>query len=230
VRSFIASAYIAASLSALAPAAAQTPAPAPTPAPIAPLHVVTYLEFSDDHVGQGVAVLTEYRAKSLRQPGNANFEIFQEIGYPFRFVALETWETSTAYETHAKSTAAPKVPWMTAPADVRLHKRWNAAGALAPTNKSVYAITHVDVPPPRLAETEAIMKTLVEKSRAEPGVLRFEIWQSTTRSNHFTFVEGWESAEAAQAHAMAAHTREFREKLNPLLGALYDQRYFKVLP
>jgi hypothetical protein len=29
---------------------------------------------------------------------------------------------------------------------------------------------------------------------------------------------------------VAAHTLEFREKLNPMLGALYDQRYYKFMP
>ena len=229
---------IAASLFAFAvaagPAAAQTPAPAPA-APAGPAHVVTYMEFADDFVNRGGALLTDYRGKSLREAGNSNVEVFAEIGQPNRFAIVEMWMTAAAQETHDKASgAAPRADWLKqgalAPADVRMHKRWNVAGAMAPNAKAVYAITHVDVPPPRQAELESIMKPLAEKSRTEAGFLRFDILQSPVRLNHFTFVEGWESTEAAQAHATAAHTREFRDKLHPMLGALYDQRLYRFMP
>ena len=35
--------------------------------------------------------------------------------------------------------------------------------------------------------------------------------------------------KALNAHAMAAHTRAFREKLSPMAGALYDERFYKAL-
>ena len=118
---------------AAAPAAAQPPSPA-TPPVIAPLYVVSYLEFADDYVHRGAGAMIEYRGKSLREPGNANIELFQEIGYPSRYAILEMWQNSAAQETHAKATGdAPRADWMktgaTAPADVRLHKRYNTAGA-----------------------------------------------------------------------------------------------------
>ena len=114
---------------AAAPAAAQPPSPA-TPLVIAPLYVVSYLEFADDYVHRGAGAMIEYRGKSLREPGNANIELFQEIGYPSRYAILEMWQNSAAQE-HAKATGdAPRADWMktgaTAPADVRLHKRYNS--------------------------------------------------------------------------------------------------------
>lgn len=231
---------IAASLLILAmiagPAAAQTP-PASTPpaTPSGPPYVVTYMEFADDYINRGGALMSDYRSKSQREPGNSVVEAFAEIGQPNRFVVIEMWQNVAAHETHVKAGGnAPAASWWKqgalAPADVRMHLGWNMAGAMAPTSKAVYAISHVDVPPPRQAELESIMKPLVEKSRKEPGFVRFDILQSPVRLNHFTFVEGWESGEAAQAHANAAHTREFRDKLNPILGALYDQRWYKFLP
>ena len=225
-------------LAVTAPASAQTPAPAPGagPAPmVGPLYVVTYMEFADDHVKQVGAALIDYRGKSLRESGNSNVELFAEIGQPHRFVAVEMWAGAEQQQAHAKGPGdAPRADWMKqgalAPADVRLHKRYNTSGAMAPTTQAVYAITHVDVPPPALPALEAIMKPLAETSRTEPGYVRFDIVQSTTRPNHFTFIEGWASPAAAQAHANAAHTREFREKLHPILGALYDQRFYKFMP
>ena len=199
------------------------------------MHAVTYMEFADDYANRGAGLLIDYRNKSLREPGNANVEVFAEIGQPHRFALVEMWANAAAHETHAKTAGdAPRADWLKqgalAPADVRMHKRWNIAGAMAPGAKAVYVVTHIDVPPPRLAELEAIMKPLAEKSRAEDGFVRFDILQSPTRSNHFTFIEGWDSAAAAQAHTTAAHTREFRDKLHPLLGALYDQRIYKFVP
>jgi hypothetical protein len=35
--------------------------------------------------------------------------------------------------------------------------------------------------------------------------------------------------KAADSHAMAAHTRVFREKLIPIKGALYDERFYSAL-
>lgn len=35
--------------------------------------------------------------------------------------------------------------------------------------------------------------------------------------------------KAVNAHAMAMHTRAFREKLMPIKGALYDERFYSAL-
>lgn len=221
-----------AALAMTAPAAAQTPAPSP---PAGPVHVVTYLEFAGDFVTRARDLLVDYRGKTEREPGEARLGAFEEIGQPNRFVLLETWPTAAARETHAQSAGgAPRADWLKqgelAPADARLHKNYDMAAAKAPTASAVYVFTHVDVSPPGLPALEAILKPLAEKSRTEPGVARFDIVQSTTRPNHFTFIEAWESEAAAKAHGLAAHTREFREKLHPLLGALYDQRFYKFIP
>jgi quinol monooxygenase YgiN len=41
--------------------------------------------------------------------------------------------------------------------------------------------------------------------------------------------ETWANPEALDGHAMAAHTRAFREKLAPMAGALYDERFYSEL-
>ena len=227
--SLAAIALLALAMTSSAPA--QTP---PTPPP-GPAHVVNYMEFADDYVARGAALLTAYRGLNLQEAGASQVAAFAEIGQPHRFAILEIWADAGAQAAHAKDRGeAPQADWLKqgalAPADVRMHSGWSVGDAKAPSPNAVYAITHVDVPPPRLAELEAIMKPLAEKSRAEAGFLRFDILQSWTRPNHFTFVEGWASDAAAQAHATAAHTREFRDRLHPLLGALYDQRMYRLLP
>ena len=39
----------------------------------------------------------------------------------------------------------------------------------------------------------------------------------------------WHSQADFDAHTAAAHTRAFREKLSPMAGALYDERFYKAL-
>jgi quinol monooxygenase YgiN len=42
-------------------------------------------------------------------------------------------------------------------------------------------------------------------------------------------VEAWKDRYAFDAHGMAGHTRQFRDRLAPMSGALYDERLYVVL-
>ena len=68
-----------------------------------------------------------------------------------------------------------------------------------------------------------------EASRRESGNLRFEVQQQGNRPNHFTVVELWADPKVHEGHVMAGHTRQFREKLGPMVGALYDERLYRVI-
>ena len=54
---------------------------------------------------------------------------------------------------------------------------------------AVFVVTHVDVPPPKKYDCIAALKALVADSRKESGVTRFEVFQQTSRANHFSVVE-----------------------------------------
>jgi quinol monooxygenase YgiN len=47
--------------------------------------------------------------------------------------------------------------------------------------------------------------------------------------NHFNLVEGWRIQDAFESSLMAAPTRDFRQQLTPLEGALYDERLYREL-
>ena len=53
--------------------------------------------------------------------------------------------------------------------------------------------------------------------------------QKTDRPNHFSVVEAWKDRDAFDAHGMAAHTRQFHDRLAPMSGALYDERLHTIL-
>jgi quinol monooxygenase YgiN len=63
-----------------------------------------------------------------------------------------------------------------------------------------------------------------------PGNLRFDVLLRVPGAgNHFTIVEGWRDRRAFDASLTAASTRDFRQKLTPLEGALYDQRLYHTV-
>jgi quinol monooxygenase YgiN len=90
-------------------------------------------------------------------------------------------------------------------------------------------VTHVDVPGQFKDEAIVLMKKLAADSRREGGSERFDAWQQANRPNHSTVVEVWKDQAALDAHSVAPTTREFREKLGPMMGALYDDRRYKNL-
>ena len=94
---------------------------------------------------------------------------------------------------------------------------------------AVYVASHVDVPPPRKDDLIALLNPLAEASRKGDGNLRYEVVQQTSRPNHFTVVEVWKDKKAYDARGSAAAQKTFRDKLGPMLGALYDERIYQAV-
>jgi len=91
-------------------------------------------------------------------------------------------------------------------------------------------VTHVDVPPPRRQDAEALLKTVAEESRKDEGNVRYDVLQeSPNRTNHFTIFATWRDAKAFESHEVKPHVRRFREALGPMLGAPYDDRLYKPI-
>jgi quinol monooxygenase YgiN len=219
-------------------AASQTsPAPAAPPArPVGAVQVVTYLEVEPAFATRTIGLLKSWRDASRKAAGAGTINVFQEAGAGNRFTSEENWNDIAAFEAHRKSDAATVLnvgltPGRLAPPDTRIHQGWGPFKASGGTPASgVYVMTHIDVSPPQLAALEAMLKPFIEQSRAEAGVLRFELLQQILpRRNHTTLVETWASPAAMNAHAKASHAHEFRDKLGPILGALYDQRVYKLV-
>ncbi len=99
------------------------------------------------------------------------------------------------------------------------------------TSSSLFVVTHVDVPPPRKDETEALLTKVAEQIRSNEGNLRFDVFQQNApRLNHFTIISVWNDERAFALHEANAQTRLFREALGPMLGALYDERIYRQIP
>ena len=99
-----------------------------------------------------------------------------------------------------------------------------------PSGQAVYVISHVDVGPNLQSQPPGpLLTTLAATSRKEPGNLRFDVIQHTMRANHYTVVEGWRNQQALDAHVAAAHTRQYRDALQPMTGSPLDERVFKSI-
>ena len=75
----------------------------------------------------------------------------------------------------------------------------------------------------------AVLQAIIEKSRSDPGNLRFDLLIQDSRRNHMTLVESWRSSDLKTTHSRATHTRDYRDALAPLMGSLYDERLYRPL-
>jgi len=210
-------------------ASAQAPALLPDPSPF---HVVTYVELGPRAKAEGAALLRGWRDAQRRSTGNLRAEVVQSPTRPGQFVIVAAWRNKAAFDAHAEA-AAPFREKLSAlrnsPLDDRLHSGLSTGEPGAASAGALYVVTHVDVVPPRREETEAALRALAQANRAAEGNLRFDVLQQINRLNHFTVVETWRSRQAYDANSMSAHQREFRDKLAPMAGALYDERLYEAL-
>jgi quinol monooxygenase YgiN len=201
----------------------------------APIFIATYFEVGASSAKDGAALLAQYRDAARKESGNMRAEVAREIGRPNRFVVLETWKDQSAFEAHGKSagTTAFRDKFkavQAAPHDERVHNSLNVGPNDALSGKrGLIVVSHVDVPPPRKDECIAALNPLADASRKGGGNQRFEVQQQTSRPNHFTVVEVWKDKKAYDGSRSADAQRQFRDKLGPMLGALYDERLYRVV-
>jgi quinol monooxygenase YgiN len=148
---------------------------------------------------------------------------------------VAVWKDRKDYDAHVAAPNANALrdkikPHLISAIDDRMHSGMDvASAATASAPGAVHVVTHVDVPPPSKDDCISLLKALADESRKEAGVVRFEVLQQTSRPNHFSVVEIWKDQDAYNRHITAAHTKNFREKLTPMSGALYDERLYKPL-
>ncbi len=95
---------------------------------------------------------------------------------------------------------------------------------------SVYVVSHVDIAGAgALAEAPGLLRRLAEESRREQGSVRFDVFQHAMRANHFTVVEVWRDQAALDVHVGTAHTRAYRDALQPISGSPVDERVYSVV-
>ena len=195
-------------------------------------YAVSYVEVVPSSHAVTIAALKRYREGTRTEDGHVRFELFEQIGRPGHFAVVETWRDQSAFDM--RSAAAQKQLQDTLQAlrvsgfDQRPYKTLTVgATPPQPNGRAIVVVAHVDVSPdPRVP---ALLKRLAEASRQDQGNLRFDALQHQARANHFTVIEVWKSQSALDAHAAAAHTRQYRDELQPLTGSPLDERVYKTV-
>jgi quinol monooxygenase YgiN len=67
-----------------------------------------------------------------------------------------------------------------------------------------------------------------EASRKEDGSARLELFEQVGPPGHFAIVEAWRDQQAFDAHSGAAHTKQFKDTLQPVRITGYDERPYKT--
>jgi quinol monooxygenase YgiN len=93
----------------------------------------------------------------------------------------------------------------------------------------IYVVTHVDIVPPNTAAGTKLVQQYVADSRKDKGIVQIEASAQISRVNHISIVEVWQNQKAFDEHVAAAHTRQFRQQIDPMLGSPYDERLHLLL-
>jgi len=200
----------------------------------APVTIVVYTEVAPAKAAEAKKLIAGYAAEARKAKGALEVTALQRISDPAHFALVERWQTPADKQAFAATDPVTKYraaldPLRSAAYDERIHAD-QAVGASKPTNgESVVGVTHVDVIPTFLEPGTAKVKALVEAGRAAPGNLRYDDVVQANRKNHFTVIEAWKSQSDKNAWVSGKIARTFREELQPIGGALYDERDFKVL-
>ena len=92
-----------------------------------------------------------------------------------------------------------------------------------------YVVSYVDALPTTRDKAAVLIRQFASASRKDPGNVRFEILGQIGRPGLFAILETWTDTQSRSAHAESAQTKAFREQLQPLLRAPYDERPHHVL-
>ena len=204
-------------------------------APDTSMYAVSYVDVVAASRGLAAAALKQYRDASRKDDGYVRLELFEQMGRPGHFAILEAWRDQKAVDAHGMAAHTQQLlstlqPIRSSGYDQRPYKTVTVGSAPAAAGgQTIYVVTHVDTVPNPQNDPPGLLKHLAEASRNEKGNVRFDVLQHTMRANHFTIVEGWQSQGALDLHAAAAHTRQYRDTLQPMAGGPLDERLYKAV-
>jgi quinol monooxygenase YgiN len=198
-------------------------------------YAVTYITVAPSAATEAAGLFRRVAAASRKEAGNLRYEVLQQIDRRNQFAILEAWNDAKAFDAHGGGPAMKEFRGHLDPLSAGFYDQRPLTGVdvgpgPSPASKdAIYVVTHVDVPGQFKDQAIVMMNKLAVGSRREPGLERYEVLQQPNRTNHFTVVDVWKDQPALDAHDVAAGTLEFREKIGPVLGALYDDRRYKGL-
>ena len=196
------------------------------------VYPVAYVDVMPASKSAAVAAFKAYREASAREAGHLRIDLFEQIGRPAHFAVVESWRDQAAFDAHAGSPASKQFQQAiekirVSGYDQRPYKALSVAAPRASGGGALHIVSHVDFAGAGAqAAAPGMLQQIAEDSRKESGNLRFDVLQHAMRANHFTVVESWASQAALDAHAASAHTRQYRDALQPVTGSPLDERVY----
>lgn len=198
-----------------------------------PLYVVTYMEVAPSSASDARKLLLDYASQARKASGAVQIDALARISDPGHFALIEQWQSQAAKQAFAATEPVTKFraalnPLQSAAFDERLHAALSVGPSMA-SSDPVVILTHVDVVPTQVEPGTAKVKAFVEEGRTAKGNRRFDDVVQLNRKNHFTVIESWEQLADKSAWISSKTARTFREELQPMSGALYDERAYKLV-
>jgi quinol monooxygenase YgiN len=199
-----------------------------------PVFIVTYAEVAPSAAADARKLFLGYVNDARKASGAVQIDAVQRISDPGHFALIEQWQSLAAKQAFAATEPVTKFraalnPLQSAAYDERIHASLSVGPAKPASVDAIVVLTHVDVVPTQVEPGTAKVKAFVEEGRNAPGNLRFDDVVQANRKNHFTVIEAWNSAADKNAWISSKTARTFREELQPMSGALYDERVYKFV-
>jgi quinol monooxygenase YgiN len=200
-------------------------------------YVVTYVEFKPADTKEGGRVLDDLASHALASVGVIRFDVLQQVDRGNFFALFEIWSSAETFAAFQSSSATQAIltelaPLLEAPLDERDGNL--LAGTVNPRSRhadsrQIFVITHVDIDPQFVPDPAVpVLDTFVSDSASDPGVQTFALLSQAGTTNHFQLIEVFANRQAFNAHVSAQHTLDFRNDIQPFLGAPYDERLYHV--
>ena len=197
-----------------------------------PVTIVTYAEVAPAKEIKAKKLILAYAAAARKADGAVQIDVGQRLGEPGHFALVEQWKSLAAKQAFSSTDTYTKYraaldPFRSAAYDERIHNALSV-GPSKPGG-SILVLTHVDVVPTQVEPGTAKVKAFVEEGRNAEGNVRFDDLVQANRKNHFTVIESWKRPVDKSVWISTKTARTFREELQPMAGALYDERVFRIL-
>jgi quinol monooxygenase YgiN len=199
-----------------------------------PVYIVTYMEVAPSSAADARKLLLDYADAARKASGAVQIDALARISDPGHFALIEQWQSQAAKQAFAATEPVTKFraalnPIQSAAYDERLHSALSVGASKPASGDPVVILTHVDVVPTQVEPGTAKVKAFVEEGRTAKGNQRFDDVVQLSRKNHFTVIESWDSLAAKNDWISSKTARTFREELQPMSGALYDERAYKLV-
>jgi quinol monooxygenase YgiN len=197
-------------------------------------YVVIYVEFKPAVTKAGGRLLDDLASQGLASDGVIRFDVLRQVDRRNFFALFEIWSSAQTFAAFQSSSATQAIltqlaPLLEAPLDERDGNL--LAGTVNPRSRQaesrqIFVITHVDIDPQFVDQALPVLDTFVSDSASDPGVQTFALLSQTGTTNHFQLIEVFANQQAFDAHVSAQHTVDFRNDIQPFIGAPYDERLY----